>query len=292
MSTLSDLLAAYRLLVTNDVSIQVNPDTIDPATVGAIGIDLANLIEPFLEAVNNYDISGGSSLPDDLDGEDLDQYFRINGGVFYVYRKIDGAWVNQLELNLGYTLPDGSLTLRTTIAGYLVTVTLGGWAISNVVYNKLTQTQFTLTPPDANYTRHDLIHANTSGDILKTDGVASISPSYPVIPANSIAVDYAIVPSVSSGNPPYLLYGGGTLENSKLESAKNQADIFPASDPPYILFTNDEDVQIPDNANFNIEITGLDGITMEHVGAVYKESGIRKIGNLPEGDFTLTIYYQ
>jgi len=290
MSIVSSALNSYRTVVNADVSTQILPNSVDPATAGAIGTDLADTIEPFLEAINNNGLLGGAGLPSDLDGEDLDLYYRNVVNAIEIYRKVDGSWTPQISIPIGISIPDGVLTsLRTTIAGFLVTVAAGSWAISNVIYQKLTQTQFTLTDADLNYTRFDLIYANEDGEILKQDGIASISPAYPATPANCIVVDYAIVSASSSGNAPYLLYGGGTLASEGGSVTKNQDDIYPSSN--YILFTDIMGDQIPDNAKYNMELTGSDGIGMELIGSVQRIGGERRIYNLPDGNFTITINY-
>lgn len=223
--SIASQLAAYKVTVNADVTTQTTAQSIEPPAVGFIGTELADIILDPLESINNYAITQGTSIPNDLDGADLDQYTRINGGVLTLYKKIAGSWVSQITYSFGYILPDGPLTLRTTISGSVVTVTLGGWIISNVIYQKLTQTQFTLTAADLNFTRYDLIYATTSNTILKLDGTASSSPAFPSVPANCIAVDYAIVPASSSGNSPYLLYGGGTSSIIKSSLSFTEGDL-------------------------------------------------------------------
>lgn len=202
-------IAAYVTSVMNNVTTKVTVDSISPVDVGDIGTDLADLLLPYLEVINNYGITGGTSAPSDANGQDLDLYFRINGTIFYIYRKVGGTWGTPLvQLTFGVTFPDGPLiNLRVSVSGMDATVTPGGWVISNVIYSKGTQTGFTIPTADLNFARYDLIYANTSGQILYLQGNAASTPSFPTTPANCIVVDYIVVPSSSSGDMPYSYFG-------------------------------------------------------------------------------------
>lgn len=202
-------IAAYITSVMNNVTTKVTVDSISPVDVGDIGTDLADLLLPYLQVINNYGITGGTSAPSDANGDDLDLYYRINASTFYIYRKVGGTWGTPLvQLAFGVTFPDGPLiNLRVSVSGMDVTVTPGGWVISNVIYTKGTQTAFVIPAKDLNFYRYDLIYANTSGQILYSTGVASSTPAFPTTPANCIVVDYIVVPSSSSGYNPYSYYG-------------------------------------------------------------------------------------
>jgi hypothetical protein len=213
MSIQNDI-TAYKSVVNNNVSTQSEPNSIAPETVGAIGIDLADIILPELLKINNLNVTGGTAMPDG--GQMYDVYFKSNLNEIQIWRNINGTWTLKGSIPLGISYPDGIiLGLRTSIDGSTATVSPGTWAIQNTAYNKNTQTQLTIDPRDLNYGRWDLIYANTANQISLYKGVASNVPSKPLLPVNSIAVDYIYVPSTGS---PFLLSGstaGGSTSIGK-----------------------------------------------------------------------------
>lgn len=240
-------IASYKIGVVTDITSKTTINSISPENVGDASTDLADLILPYLEiiAVGGGDISGGTGVPDDLVGADGDVYYRISGGTFFVYRKESGSWDAKVSLTIGIVLPDGPLiNLRVAVNGLDVVVTPGGWVIDNVLYEKGTQTGFTIPTPDLNFYRYDLIYANNSGDILYITGTPSTSPNFPTTPANSIVVDFIIVPSVASGENPYSYYGNGgfsggteTLLISDTSDANGEYDVSSIVTSEFPLFT-------------------------------------------------------
>lgn len=205
MSIASEI-AAYIITADATVTTQSTVDSISPAEVGELGTALATLLLPYMEEINDFAITASSIAPDDLDGSDKDLHFQ-GGSEIKIWRKVVSTWELQATIPLGITFPDGPLTLRTSLSGMVVTITPGAWAIDNDIYSKGTQTQVTLDAADLNFGRIDLIYANTSGVIGLVTGTPSGSPANPTLPADSIAVDYAIVPASSSGDSAYMLYG-------------------------------------------------------------------------------------
>lgn len=210
-------LAAYKAQVNNDVSTQSDPDSIAPDVVGSIGTDLADILLPELLKINNFNATGGTGIP--AGGQPKDIYFKSNLNEIQIWRNVNGAWQQISTIPLGISYPDGIiLGLRTSINGYIVTVSPGTWAIANAAYSKAVQTQLTIDPKDINYGRWDLIYANTANQILLSKGVASNVPAKPVLPANSILVDYVYIPSVGA---PFLssgaASGGGTSSLGKTQ---------------------------------------------------------------------------
>lgn len=203
-------ITAYKAQIDNDISTQSLPNSIPPDVVGSGYTDLADLLAPYINSINNQGITSGSGVPSALSGNELDLYYRVQPSSFELYRKESGAWVLKVAVPFGIVLPDGPATLRTTIASTTVTVTPGGWFISNVVYNKATQTLFSVPAADLNFYRNDLIYADTSNQILYLTGTPSLTPVTPTLPANTIMVDTVIAPSVSADADPYLLFGGGS----------------------------------------------------------------------------------
>lgn len=210
MSVASEI-AAYKVQVVTDVTSKTMINTISPENVGDMGTDLADLILPWLEIVE----AGGGAIWGETyapttEGENGDWWFRISGGQFFVYRKEAGTWNAYVNLSIGIVFPDGPLiNLRVNVNGFDVIVTAGGWVIDNVIYQKLTETNFTVPAADLNFYRYDLIYADINSDILYLEGVAASTPNFPATPADSIVVDYIIVPPSSSGQSPYSFYGGG-----------------------------------------------------------------------------------
>lgn len=259
-------IAAYIIAVVAAITSKTGINTISPENVGDADTDFANLILPYLQWVadGGGEVTGGTAEPDDVDGADTDWYFRINAGRFYVYRKFSGSWMALVDLEIGYSFPDGPLiNLRVAVSGSDATVTPGGWVINNVIYQKLTQTAFVIPAADLNFDRYDLIYADTNGDVLYQQGVASSTPAFPTTPANTIVVDYIIVPSSSSGALPYSYYGsaGGDPANSKLISGTSDVngefDLSGAGLGEFPLFTiyDDNGLQAQysyDNANKKI----------------------------------------
>lgn len=204
--SLASEIAAYIATVDAAVTTQSTVNSIGPVAVGEVGTALATLLLPYMEEINDFGITASNIAPDDLDGSDKDLHFQ-GGAEIKIWRKIVSTWDLQATIPLGITFPEGPLTLRTSLSGMVVTITPGAWSIDNTIYSKGTQTQVTLDAADLNFGRIDLIYANTSGTIGLVTGTASATPANPTLPADSIAVDYAIVPASSSGNSPYMLYG-------------------------------------------------------------------------------------
>lgn len=207
MSVASEI-AAYKITVIDNITSKTLINSISPENVGDASTDLADLIEPWLELVEFGQEVFGEIYAPTVEGSNGDWWFQISGGTFYVYRKISGSWVAKVSLTIGIVFPDGPLiNLRVSVSGFDATVTPGGWVINNVIYQKLTQTAFVIPAADLNFDRYDLIYADTAGQVLYTAGVASSTPAFPVTPANTIVVDYIIVPSSASGASPYSYYG-------------------------------------------------------------------------------------
>ena len=216
-----DLFNAYMAVINPSVIEKVDTDSIDPVDVGGIALGLQAFI-PLWKTINLQDITQDDPAPIDADGADGDDYWQnlING--FKIWRKENGAWVVKITINNSLNVPDGVVSgLRSFISGNVVTVESGGWVIANVIYRKDTQTQFTLSAANANWGRYDLIYADDSNAVLLLEGTASASPVIPTLPADSILVDVAFIPSVASGNSPYLLYGNDTDANTDIYFTDN-----------------------------------------------------------------------
>lgn len=211
MSLASDI-AAFKATVDAEITTAGSPLSIAPDMVGSAFDNLADILE--LYNGQAFDVLSDVGVPSPLIGANGDLYFRNNNPI-EVYKKYSALWVLKATLDLGIIFPDGPLIgLLTSIDGFVVTVTPGGWTIDNVIYRKATQTQFTLSVADANYGRYDLIYGTDANTILIEEGTASISPAIPATPVDGTMIDIAFIPSVASGQLPYLLYGNNTGTSS------------------------------------------------------------------------------
>lgn len=197
------VLSAYIDMVNQLVGSKVAEESIDPTDVASIGIQLADLLLPILNTINDFAITGGTLPPDNANGIDLDLY--IQGGTSLIFwRKRNGIWVEEASVQLGIQIVDGNITLQASVNEMIVTVSAGSWGINNIIYSKAVQTQVNLTAADLNFNRIDTIVADTTGEIYLLNGVASANPNPAALPANSIVVNYVYIPASSSGDLPYI----------------------------------------------------------------------------------------
>lgn len=212
---IEDLLIAYKLDKNTTIAQQVNINTIDPDMAANIGIDLADILIGELPKQNRFGIT--ASELDPVGGADTDTHYKsiLNG--IQIHRNVAGVWTLLATIATGVTLPDGILVgLRASLTFPTVTIFPGAWAIANVKYTKAVNTELNINVADLNFSRYDLIYANTFGIIGYVAGVASATPAFPATPANSIIVDYVVVPSSSSGNLPYMFYAGAASAQSNV----------------------------------------------------------------------------
>lgn len=199
----TQVLTAYKTLVNQHVGSKVSEDSIDPTDVAEIGIQLADLLLPILNSINDFAISGGTQPPDNSAGVDLDLYIQ-GGAVLKFWRKRNNVWNQEASVDLGIQIVDGVISVRASVSGQVVTVSAGSWAINNIIYNKAVQTQLTLTNADLNFNRIDSVLANNTGAIILLNGIASSNPTPPATPGNSVVVAYVYVPASSSGDLPFI----------------------------------------------------------------------------------------
>lgn len=204
-----DLLITYKQDKNTNVAQETDANSLDPSTIADLGIDLADILIDELPKQNRFGITASNADP--VGGNDTDLHYKAILNGIEIYRNIVGVWTLMGTIPLGLSYPNGILIgLRTSIQNNIVTVTSGTWSISNIRYTKATQTQFTLAPKDASFDRWDLIYAGTNNDVLIITGTPTLVPDKPVLPANTIEVDYAYIPAVGD---PYLLSGGSADSN-------------------------------------------------------------------------------
>jgi len=196
-------ISAYKTLANILVGSKNTVNSIEPSDVADLGLELADLLLPILNKINDFNITGGVTPPQNEVGGDLDMY--IQGGAQLIFwRKRNGAWTNEAEVDLGIQIVDGNISLQSSVKDSLVTVSAGNWGINNVIYTKAVQTQFNLNDADQNYNRIDTIYANENGNVFLVNGIANSNPLPGAKPNNSVLVTYIYVPSSASGNPPYI----------------------------------------------------------------------------------------
>jgi hypothetical protein len=116
-----------------------------------------------------------------FDGTNYWEYLGTTNGTIVDYRNITSAIVQ----------PNGLVQIGTySQAGNDITVNPDWiWRFNQVIYQKLTTTLFSITPPATDFTRIDLVYGNTSGQVLIVNGTAVESPDpalAPNLPANSV----------------------------------------------------------------------------------------------------------
>jgi len=200
----NDQIAAYKVLINQLVGSKVSLDSIDPTDVVNIGLQLADLLNPILNKINDFGITGGVVPPSDLNGQDLDLYIQ-GGSMLKFWRKRSGTWVNETSVSLGVNIIDGAITVNVSVDDMTVTVSPGSWAINNVIYSKATQTQIDLTAAHATLDRIDTIFADNTTNIGVIDGNPAADPEPYGIFDDAIILSYIYVPSIASGNLPYVV---------------------------------------------------------------------------------------
>lgn len=196
-------ISAYKTLANVLVGSKNTVNSIEPSDVADLGLELADLLLPILNKINDFNITGGVTPPQNNSGGDLDMY--IQGGAKLIFwRKRNNSWTNEAQVDLGIQIVDGNISLQSSVKDSLVTVSSGNWGINNVIYTKAVQTQFNLSAANANYNRIDSIYADENSNIFLVNGIANSNPVPAAKPNNTVLVTYIYVPSLASGNPPYI----------------------------------------------------------------------------------------
>ena len=248
MPDYSAVIAAYKASVNENVTTKNTVNSIDPVDVGGSNTDLADLLLPILNTINNFNILSGDLPPSNVVGNDLDEYYEF-GTQLKIYKKYSGVWTLKAAGDLGINIVDGNISLQTSVLNYEVTVSSGNWGINNTIYGKITQDQYTVPTPDLNFDRIDGIFADTGNMVNYVTGVASSTPAEPDTPDSSVKISFVYVPSGASGNLPYVLDsnapspgGGGATKTviNKLgsdvisDALDLSAETIPTNPIPYI----------------------------------------------------------
>lgn len=211
MSNYNQQLDALSLQTNQAITVKNTTDSIDPIDVGGSITAITEFLKIPLGKINEFDILVGTIPPVQTQGIEDDMY--IQGGPSLVFWKKDNnAWVNKGTVSLGINIIDGNINVQPSISGTTVTASAGQWGIDNVIYQIATQSQFNLSAADLNFNRIDALFANKSSTITYTAGVASANPdsTKPVTPNDEVIICYVYVPSISSGQLPYIIDGNNT----------------------------------------------------------------------------------
>lgn len=207
MPDYSAAIIALNASINTRITEKDTVNSIDPVDVGGSITDFSDLLLPILNSINEFNILSGVIPPTDAQGADNDMFFEF-GTSLKVYKRTNPAspfWVLKATGDLGVNIVDGNISVQSSVNQDVVTASSGNWGIDNTIYDKTTQTQYTVPAADLNFARIDGLFANTSGAVTYVTGVASSTPAEPATPSNSVKVNFIYVPSSSSGNLPYIL---------------------------------------------------------------------------------------
>lgn len=183
-------------------------NSIDPIDVSGCDQDLATLLLPILNTINNFNIlptTPSTIAPTNGLGNDDDIY--IQGGTSITFwKKISGTWVSKAVVPLGINVPNGNQSVQVSVNSYVVTASSGSWWINNIQYAKGVQTQFTVSTPHPTLDRIDAVFGNNvgTGNLVYQAGTPSNTPAEPMPPSGSVFISYIYVPSTASGQLPYI----------------------------------------------------------------------------------------
>lgn len=194
---------ALNLQIQQVITGKTEQNSIDPTDVGSMMTSIVDAITPFLNHVINFTASG--LAPISSFGTDDDVHFQI-GTSFTVWQKVAGAWIQKGNVAFGITVPNGNGTVQSSVNGMLVTSSSGVWWINNSQYAKATQTQFTIPAQHPTLPRIDAVFGNNigTGQLTYQQGTAADTPLEPSTPADNVMITYIYVPSVASGQSPYI----------------------------------------------------------------------------------------
>lgn len=217
MATFEQVIQGFTTLVDQRITTKNTVESVDPVDVGGSIDELAQLLIPYINSINNFNVFGGAPDPLNSQGVEFDMYFQFLVNDLVIWKKYSGIWIKKTQGGLGYSIVDGNINLQASVSLMVATVSSGSWGIDNTIYNKATQTQYTIDNADANFDRIDAIFAGDSdNDVILQTGVASSTPTEPVTPVDSVVVAFIYVPSLASGNLPYITDNNLTPPNPQL----------------------------------------------------------------------------
>jgi len=198
---------ALKASINTRVTTKNTINSIDPVDVGGSMTDVLDLLLPIANLVNAFGILSGTIPPTDAVGTADAMYFEF-GTQLKVWKRENVSspfWALKASGDLGINVIDGNINVQVSVNEDEVTASVGQWAKDNVIYEKTTQTVFTVPTADLNFDRIDLVSGDIESEINYTEGVASSTPANPAIPSENVRINFVYVPSTSSGDLPYIL---------------------------------------------------------------------------------------
>lgn len=199
-------ITAYNSEINTNITVKTAVNSIDPVDVGEGFTDLANLLLPIINQINEFNVLGGSTAPTSGMGVLNDVYFEF-GPSLKIYKKSATDWVLKVNGDLGINIVDGNISVQLTIIGSTVTSSSGNWGIDNTIYGKTLPDEYTVPTADENYDRIDGLFGNKSNAVVYEQGTASSTPTNPATPTDTVSIGYVYVPSQASGNGAYIIGG-------------------------------------------------------------------------------------
>lgn len=207
MPNYNPIITSYKSEVNTNITSKSAINSISPLDVGEGFTDLADLLLPIINGINEFNVLGGSTAPAPEIGALNDLYFEI-GANLKIYKKASTGWVLKVDGVLGISIVDGNISVQLSMMGVTVTSSTGNWGIDNTIYGKVLPTEYTVPTADLNFDRIDGLFGNKSNAVVYASGTASSTPAEPTTPTDTVPIGYVYVPSQASGNGPYVI--GGT----------------------------------------------------------------------------------
>jgi hypothetical protein len=206
MGNYSAAFTALKASINTRVTTKNTINSIDPVDVGGSMTDVLDLLLPIANLVNAFGILSGDIPPTDAVGTADSMYFEF-GTQLKVWKRENVSspfWELKASGDLGINVLDGNINVQVSVNENTAAASTGQWALDNVIYEAIEQTEFSIPSADLNFDRIDLITGDTSNVVNYTTGVASSTPAQPAIPSNNVRINLIYVPSTSSGNLPYV----------------------------------------------------------------------------------------
>lgn len=103
-------ITAYNNEINTNITVKSAVNSIDPVDVGEGFTDLANLLLPIINQINEFNILGGSTAPTSGMGVLNDVYFEF-GPSLKIYKKSATDWVLKVNGDLGINIVDGNISV-------------------------------------------------------------------------------------------------------------------------------------------------------------------------------------
>lgn len=203
MGVFDALFTAANSSIDSKVTNKTETDSISPVDAGSAIKDSTSAALTATNLLAGATFLTGTIPPTSGIGNDLDYYLQ-GGTAITIYKKVSGTWVTLGTTPLGITIVDGNISVWTIVTGDTIRAYAGQWALGNVIYQKATQTEFTIDVADPTLDRIDAVFGDNSNNVTYLAGTPMNTPAPPNTPANSVVLSYVYVPSIASGLSPYI----------------------------------------------------------------------------------------